>query len=132
MGASHERRRRRASQGQGDRRGRADMAVKLPERFVLVIEGALARITTRAVIVPDSLPYLISRLLSGHPVAEDAFEAFGLRVTAEIDTDGGGDPDSSPPDVLGHRVPVSDPCSEPQPNPEPRPAYRDSPVRRSA
>lgn len=38
-------------------------------------------------MVPDQLPYLLGRLLSGEEVAEESFAAFGLTVSAEVDMD---------------------------------------------
>ncbi len=57
--------------------------LKLPKRFVLLIEGDLSRVSRRAVVVPSELPYLVERLLRGEQIALSAFSAYGLRVTIE-------------------------------------------------
>ena len=59
--------------------------MKLPARFVLLIEGDTFRVNQRSNMVPDSLPYLLDRLLGGADVPESAFEPFGIRVTVEED-----------------------------------------------
>jgi len=61
--------------------------VRLPPRFHLVIDGTLHRVNRRTVVVPDHLPYLLGRLLSGEEVADEAFAPFGLTVVADVDMD---------------------------------------------
>lgn len=61
--------------------------MRLPPRFHLTVNGTLHRVNRRSVVVPDQLPYLLGRLLSGEEVAEESFAAFGLTVSAEVDMD---------------------------------------------
>lgn len=65
--------------------------MKLPARFVLLIEGDTFRVNERSNVVPDALPYLLARLLSGDRVDASAFEPFGIRVTVEVDRGQGDD-----------------------------------------
>jgi hypothetical protein len=62
---------------------------RLPRLFSLHIDGDLARINTRAILEPNQLPYLVTRLMRGENVGEGALEAFGLRVLIEEDKDQG-------------------------------------------
>ncbi len=63
--------------------------MKLPERFVLTIEGTLSEITRRAVIVPNEIPAMIGYVLTGGEFDPEAFRGVGLRLWVEVDTDGG-------------------------------------------
>ena len=63
--------------------------MSLPERFVIVIEGTMAKVRTRALIVPKELPHLFTQLLAGNIAAADAMKAHGLRVSVEEDRDQG-------------------------------------------
>jgi hypothetical protein len=65
--------------------------MRLPERFVLVIHGNRRRVGERHTITPTSLPHLMAQLLSGSDMPMQPFEAFGLRVWIEEDTDQGDD-----------------------------------------
>lgn len=71
--------------------------MKLPPRFTLTIDGTVYRVGRRHNIAPGGLPHLFAYLLSGGEVSEDAWEAFGLRVAIETDTDQG---DDQPDDVV--------------------------------
>ncbi len=75
------------------------MVTRLPERFVLTIEGKLWNVHRRAVIAPNSLPHLLAEMLAGRECPTEVFEAFGLRVTIEQGTDQGDDG----PDTLSVR-----------------------------
>lgn len=61
--------------------------MNLPDRFVITIEGDRWRVVRRANIVPNELPHLFGRLLTGNMVAAEAMAAHGLRVSVEEDTD---------------------------------------------
>lgn len=63
--------------------------MRLPERFVITIEGTVAKVRSRHMITPTSLPHLLSEMLSGTDVPAAHFEAFGLRVSVEEDCDQG-------------------------------------------
>lgn len=64
---------------------------KLPDRFVLIFEGEVHRVLARHNIQDSTLPHLIANALTGMEVHPDAFRAFGMRVTIEVDTDQGPD-----------------------------------------
>ena len=72
-------------------RGAGVKVFRLPERFSLLIEGKLWNVRRRSGIVPNELPYAVGRLLNGDTAAVSTFEAHGLRVTVECDTDQGDD-----------------------------------------
>ena len=63
----------------------------LPRRFAILIEGKRWNVTRRANIVPNELPHLIARLLTGELMDLSVFEAHGLRVMVEECTDQGDD-----------------------------------------
>ena len=63
--------------------------MKLPNRFVLTIEGKLALVRNRALLVPMALPHLLAHLFAGNELEESTLKPFGLKVTVEQDTDGG-------------------------------------------
>lgn len=65
--------------------------MELDEHFHMSIQGSLREVLRRHIIVPDELPYLIERLMSGYVVADTAFDGFRLRIICEPDTDQGDD-----------------------------------------
>jgi hypothetical protein len=65
---------------------------RLPRLFSLHIDGDLTRINTCAILEPDQLPYLVTRLMRGEGVGDGALEAFGLRILIEEDMDQGDEP----------------------------------------
>ncbi|WP_342657149.1 hypothetical protein NPJ82_09345 [Sphingomonas sp. NY01] len=71
-------------------------AMHLPPRFVLIIEGTVYGVTRGGIATAPTFAYLIERLLSGHAIADEALEHYGLRVWIEPDTDQSCDG----PDVL--------------------------------
>jgi hypothetical protein len=65
--------------------------MQLPPRFHLTITGAHWRMRERRTIAPNELPYLLTRLIDGLEVADEALERYGLTVTIEPDMDQGDD-----------------------------------------
>lgn len=69
-----------------------------PRFFRILIEGDCQKVIERTNVDKAALPYLLNRLLTGKPLAPEAFAYFGLVVTIEEDMDQGDD--IAPPAML--------------------------------